>query len=101
MFVDLSRLIAHNPPALHNGVSVADVDGDGRLEFVVAGFGGPNRVLRWSNGQLRDTAAPELADTGRLAIGIAAGDVDGDGREELYVSTSDTLPGPRPGGDRL
>ena len=51
MFMDVSRSIGHNPPRLHAGIAVADLDGDGRNEFVVAGFGGPNRLLRWSGGQ--------------------------------------------------
>src|SRR5438477_34620 len=58
MFVDVSGLVLHNPPGLHYGVAVADLDGDGRFEFAVAGFGGPNRVLRWAGGQLRDAAPP-------------------------------------------
>ena len=41
-------LIAHNPARLHYGVAVVDADGDGRDEFIVAGFGCPNRVLRVS-----------------------------------------------------
>ena len=95
MFVDLSGLIANNPPGLHYGVAVADLDGDGRLEFVVAGFGGPNRVLRWSSGGLRDVASPQLADPERQAVGLAAGDIDGDGREELYVLNTDAFSGPK------
>jgi ASPIC and UnbV/FG-GAP-like repeat len=101
MFVDVSGLIALNPPRLHYGVAVADLDGDGRNEFVVAGFGGPNRILRWSAGQLRDVAPPELADADRQAVGLAAGDIDGDGREELYLLNTDTGSGPKRFADRL
>src|SRR5262245_39623118 len=101
MFVDRSGLIAHNPPGLHYGVAVTDLDGDGRFEFVVAGFGGPNRVLRFAGGQLRDAAPPELADADRRAVGLAAGDIDGDGREELYVLNTDTFSGPKRFADRL
>lgn len=89
MFLDVSGLIDSNPPRLHSGVAVADLDADGRYEFVVAGFGCPNRVLRWSGEQLRDVASPLLADNGRGAVAIAAGDIDGDGREELYVVNVD------------
>jgi hypothetical protein len=101
MLQDVSGLIAHNPPAFHYGVAVADVDGDGRFEFVVAGFAGPNRVLRWSGGRLRDAAPPALADPDRQAIGLAAGDLDGDGREELYILNTDTHAGPKLFADRL
>ncbi|VTT99879.1 FG-GAP repeat/ASPIC/UnbV domain protein OS=Synechococcus sp. (strain JA-3-3Ab) GN=CYA_0924 PE=4 SV=1: VCBS: VCBS: UnbV_ASPIC [Gemmataceae bacterium] len=101
MFRDVSPLIGHNPPALHAGVAVADLGGDGRLEFVVAGYGGPNRVLRWAGGALRDCAPPDLADISRQAIGLAAGDLDGDGREELYVLNTDTHSGVKQAADRL
>src|SRR5581483_11700309 len=85
MLSDVSALIAHNPAALHRGVAVLDADGDGRFEFVVAGCGGPNRVLRWAGGRLRDVRLPALAEGHRRAVGLAAGDLDGDGEEELYV----------------
>ncbi len=100
MFEDVSGLIADNPPGLHYGAAVAAPDGV-RPCVVIAGYGGPNRVLTWSGGQLRDTAPPELADEGRQAIGVAAGDLDGDGREELYVLNADTFTGPKKYADRL
>ncbi len=101
MFLDHSHLIAHNPPALHYGVAALDVDGDGATEFFVTGFGGPNRILKWVNGQLRDIVSRTLADTENLAIGVAAGDLDGDGREEIYVLNTDTFAGPKQHADRL
>ena len=72
-----------------------------RFSVVVAGFGGPNRVLAWSGDHLRETAPPELADEGRQAIAVAAGDMNGDGREELYVLNTDTFAGPKRFADRL
>jgi hypothetical protein len=101
MFADVSHRIAHNPPALHYGVAVTDLDGDGKFEFVVAGFAGPNRVLRWSGSALRDCAPPDLADLSRQAVGLAAGDLDGDGREELYILNTDTFSGAKHSPDRL
>jgi hypothetical protein len=88
MFEDVSHLIERNPPACHGGVAVADL-GAGRLAFVVAGADGPNRVLVWSGGGLRDCAPPELADPDRSAVSVVAGDIDGDGREELYFTTAE------------
>ncbi|MDB5308171.1 MAG: hypothetical protein JWO38_2373 [Gemmataceae bacterium] len=101
MFRDVSDQIAHNPPGRYSGVAVADVDGDGRFEFVVAGFAGPNRVLKWAGGQLRDIAPPVLADPDRQAVGVTAADLDGDGAEELYVLNTDTFTGPKWFADRL
>jgi hypothetical protein len=101
MFTDVSHLIRHNPPASHYGVAVTDIDGDGRPEFVVAGFGCPNRVLRFDGSHLWDIAPRTLADPDRKAIGLAAADIDGDGKEELYVLTADTYSGPKSYADRL
>ncbi len=101
MFTDISDRIAANAPALHYGVAALDVDGDGQVEFFVAGFGTANRVLKWVNGRLVDIAPPTLADADRKAIGVAAGDLDGDGREEIYVLNTDTFTGPKAYADRL
>ncbi|MDP1803797.1 MAG: VCBS repeat-containing protein, partial [Acidimicrobiales bacterium] len=101
MFTDVSHLFRNNPPARHYGVAVTDIDGDGRHEFVVAGYGCPNRILRFDGFHLWDIAPRTLADPDRQAIGLAAGDVDGDGKEELYVLTADTFSGPKTYADRL
>ena len=101
MFLDCSSTIAVNLPALHYGIAVSDIDGDGRFEFVVAGYGGPNRVLRWHDGQLFDIAPRSLADAERQTICILAADYDGDGREELYFQNADTFSGPKSAPDRL
>ena len=101
MFTDVSHLLRTNPPAFHYGVAVTDIDGDGRNEFVVAGYGGPNRVLRFDGEHLWDIAPHSLADAKRGAIGLAAADIDGDGKEELYVQNADTNSGPKTHHDRL
>lgn len=101
MFTNVSDRIARNPPALHCGIAVTDVDGDGADEAFVAGFGGPNRVLKWVGGYLRDVAPRVLADPHRQALGVAAGDVNGDGREELIVLNVDMPTGPTRHADRL
>jgi hypothetical protein len=101
MFVDVSGTIGHNPPRMHSGVAVADFDGDGFGEFVVAGFGCPNRLLRPTGTQLRDVAPPSFADADQLAAGLAAGDIDGDGREELYLLNVNSVSGPDNPADRL
>ncbi|MFV3074110.1 CRTAC1 family protein [Niveispirillum fermenti] len=101
MFIECSNLIAGNQPALHYGVAVADIDGDGQDEIIVAGYGGPNRVLKWDGQRMVDIADPLIADDGRRAIGLACGDVDGDGREELYILNGDGFSGPKQVMDRL
>lgn len=100
MFEDVSHLVADNPPGFHYGAAVAELD-RGRLSFVVAGFSGPNRLLSWSGGLLRDTAPAVLADPDAPAVGVAAGDLDGDGQEELYVLNCDTFSGAKKVADRL
>jgi hypothetical protein len=101
MFLDETHLIAGNDPRLGYGVAVTDVDGDGKLEFVIAGYGCPNRVLRWDGRRLVDIADSVLADAERQAVGLCAADVDGDGREEIYILNSDSFSGPKRFGDRL
>lgn len=83
MFRDESRLIARQQAGHYGGLAVADIDGDGRFEFIVAGR--PNRVLKWSDGRLRDVTPRSLADPAHSTLSIAAADIDGDGSEELYV----------------
>lgn len=101
VFTDTSHLIRFNPPQLSYGVAVSDIDGDGEFEIFIAGFGFPNRVLKWNGRVLADIADETLADADRQAIGVAAADINADGREELYVLNTDTFDGQKRFGDRL
>ena len=101
MFVDRSELLRDNPSQLNYGIAVSDIDGDGRFELIVAGFGSNNLVLKWNGSQFIDIADPILADVGRRAIGVAACDVDGDGQEEIYILNTDTFGRRKRFGDRL
>src|SRR5262245_26266808 len=101
MFRDRSTLLDDNPAQLNYGVAVCDVDGDGRFEFFVAGFGAPNQVWKWDGSRYRNAADSILADAARQAIGVAAGDLDGDGREEIYVLNTDAFAGAKQFADRL
>lgn len=98
MFQDVTQTMfppdsLNNPTQLNYGMAVTDVDGDGDLEVVVAGYNGPNLVLKYDRTQNRlvniaidDSNSPyyALRDIGGKAIGVTACDIDGDGREEIY-----------------
>ncbi|XP_051883167.1 cartilage acidic protein 1 isoform X2 [Pristis pectinata] len=93
----------NNPTQLNYGVAVSDVDNDGSLEIVVAGYNGPNLVLKYDKvrKRLQNIAVDEwsspyysLRDRQGNAIGVAACDIDGDGREEIYfLNTNNAFSG--------
>ena len=101
MFTDRSQLIQDNTPARRYGVAVSDADDDGAFEFLVAGFGSANLMLKWDGQRYVDVSPPIIADSNRLAIAIAAADIDADGYEELYILNNDTYSGGRTHADRL
>ncbi|KAM6940491.1 cartilage acidic protein 1a [Xenentodon cancila] len=101
----------NNPTQLNYGMAVTDVDGDGDLEVVVAGYNGPNLVLKYdrTQGKLVNIAVDDvnspyyaLRDRGGNAIGVTACDVDGDGREEIYfLNTNNAYSGVATYSDKL
>ncbi|XP_070712640.1 cartilage acidic protein 1a [Pempheris klunzingeri] len=101
----------HNPTQLNYGMAVTDVDGDGDLEVIVAGYNGPNLVLKYDRTQNRlvniaidDSSSPYFAlrDRAGNAIGVTACDVDGDGREEIYfLNTNNAYSGRASYSDKL
>ncbi|XP_060624189.2 cartilage acidic protein 1 isoform X1 [Anolis sagrei] len=92
-----------NPTQLNYGVAVTDVDQDGDFEIIVAGYNGPNLVLKYdkARGRLVNLAVNErsspyyaLRDRQGNAIGVTACDIDGDGREEIYfLNTNNAFSG--------
>ncbi len=72
-----------------NGVPVADVDGDGRLDLVFVNQVG--RTELWRNvggGRFEDlTEASGLTLAGRIGSGASFADIDNDGDADLFVTT--------------
>merc|ERR1719228_100062 len=94
-FTSITSQLVDNPAQRNYGVSITDIDNDGKFEIVVAGFGYRNLVYKWnSQTQVYDQIADSvLQDSSRKAIGLAACDIDGDGYEELYVLNTDQYSG--------
>jgi hypothetical protein len=77
-------------PAL--GVSTADFNGDGWIDFYVANDGQPNLLwINQRNGTFKNTgllSGTALSSHGRAkaGMGVDAGDVDNDGDEDIFVT---------------
>ena len=90
-FEDLTSQIAENPKRLSYGVSVTDVNKDGKFDFVVTGFGYLNLALSYKDGKLINIINENIfSDEFRRTIGVAACDIDKDGYEEIYFLNTDT-----------
>ena len=93
-FEDITYKIEDNPKRLSYWVSVADIDQNGKYEFIVTGFGYPNLALTHDNGKLINIADQNVfSDEFRKTIGVAACDVDKDGYEEIYFLNTGTYSG--------
>ena len=101
-FEDITYKIVDNPKRLSYGVSVTDMDQNGKYEFLVTGFGYANLALSYDNGKLINIADKNVfTDEFRKTIGVAACDVDRDGYEEIYFLNTDTYSGTKKYSDRL
>ena len=101
-FEDITDKIVDNPKRLSYGISVADINQNGKYEFIVTGFGYPNLALSYDNGSLINIANQNIfSDESRKTIGVAACDVDRDGYEEIYFLNTDTYSGTKKYSDRL
>lgn len=70
-----------------NGVSAADMDGDGDQDIYVANSG-PDRLLEnRADGTFRDVTAEALIEEPGRSSGASWGDVDGDRDLDLYVAS--------------
>lgn len=107
MFIKTNWLKNIDTSQLNYGVAVSDVDNDGSLEWIVAGFSGPNFVLKFdpvtkrlTNLAQEDLRFSAIGDQGGQAIGVCACDIDGDGREEIYfLNTNNAYAGRADYGD--
>ncbi len=72
-----------------NGIAIADVDGDGRLDIYFTTQLGSNELWRNAGGgrfeNVTETAGVALAD--RISVAGSFGDIDNDGDPDLYVTT--------------
>jgi hypothetical protein len=64
------------------GVAINDLDGDGRLDIVLANLGGPSSIL-WNEGAL-SFRSQSLDNSGARAVNIV--DVDGDGLQDIVFT---------------
>ncbi|XP_066301740.1 uncharacterized protein [Branchiostoma lanceolatum] len=99
MFEDVTSLTldpaeGSNPSQRYYGMTVTDVNRDGKMEIFVVSYGGPNLVLKWNpetrryeNIAVDNPESPYyfLRDPERNGISVAACDIDGDGWEEIYI----------------
>jgi hypothetical protein len=72
-----------------NGVSVADVDSDGKLDLFFASMIGPNELFRNLGGGRFENATERagIALASQISIAGSFGDIDNDGDPDLYVTT--------------
>lgn len=72
-----------------NGLAVADVDGDGRLDIYFVNQAGGNVLVRnLGGGRFEDVTVPAgVAVPGKVSVSASFGDIDNDGDADLYVTT--------------
>lgn len=72
-----------------NGVAVADVDGDGRLDLYFSNQVGANGLWRsLGGGRFHDiTGAAGVGVADEIGVSASFGDIDNDGDPDLYVTT--------------
>jgi enediyne biosynthesis protein E4 len=72
-----------------NGLAVADVDGDGRLDLYFVNQVGGNQLWRNAAGGRFEniTAAAGVGVPAKVSVSASFGDIDNDGDADLYVTT--------------
>jgi hypothetical protein len=72
-----------------NGIAVADVDGDGRLDlYFTSQVGGDELWRNLGGGRFQNiTAAAGVGVPGKVSVTASFADIDNDGDDDLYVTT--------------
>ncbi len=86
-FEDVTDRAGAGDRSYGQGVTAADVDGDGDLDLYLTNYGPDVLLENRGDGTFEDrTAAAGLGDAGGWSSSAALADVDGDGDLDLYVS---------------
>jgi hypothetical protein len=83
------------------GVSLADLNGDGTLDVVTPGGVGWTRVFLNVGGTFVDATAAAGVNAGEFDRSAGLGDYDGDGDVDLYLAVHEPGAGPQAGRGRL
>jgi len=88
--------VAYSADGFADSIAIADVNGDGKLDLLLADFQGNNSTsgrvgVLLGNGDGSFQAAMAYGSGGANTVSIAIGDVDGDGKVDLLVANNDCI----------